>query len=107
MKALLIAEEEQTINALTPVIKGAGAEIIVYRWLLKALDNVEEIAPEVEQENGVINSFTFAQSITDTGVGSENFLSFGFIVFAYSALFFFLASLILKSFSSRSRNIPF
>ena len=46
MKALLIAEEEQTINALTPVIKGAGAEIIVYRWLLKALDNVEEIAPD-------------------------------------------------------------
>ena len=57
--------------------------------------------------NTKINSFTFAQSITDSGVGSANFLSFGFIVFAYSALFFFLASLILKSFSSRSRNIPF
>ncbi len=46
MKALLIAEDEQTINALVPAIKSAGAEVIVYRWLLKALDNVEEIAPD-------------------------------------------------------------
>ena len=47
MKVLLIAEEDQTINALVPVIKKSGAEIIVYRWLLKALDNVEEIAPDM------------------------------------------------------------
>ena len=46
MKALLIAEDEQTINAILPAIKEAGAEPIVYRWLLKALDNVEEIAPD-------------------------------------------------------------
>lgn len=57
--------------------------------------------------NQKIESFTFGQSITETGMGSADFLSFGFIVFAYSALFFFLASLVLKSFSSRSRNIPF
>lgn len=46
MKALLIAEEEQTVAAIVPAIKKAGAEVIVYRWLLKALDNVEEIAPD-------------------------------------------------------------
>lgn len=47
MKVLLIAEDDQTINALVPVIKKSGAEIITYRWLLKALDNVEEIAPDI------------------------------------------------------------
>lgn len=47
MKVLLIAEEDQTINALVPAIKKSGAEIITYRWLLKALDNVEEIAPDM------------------------------------------------------------
>ena len=57
--------------------------------------------------NQKIKGYTFAQTITDTGMGSADFLTFGFIVFAYSAIFFFLASLILKSFSSRSRNIPF
>lgn len=46
MKVLLIAEDSQTVNAILPVIKDAGAEPIVYRWLLKALDNVEEIAPD-------------------------------------------------------------
>ena len=46
MKVLLIAEDEQTTSAILPVIKDVGAEPIVYRWLLKALDNVEEIAPD-------------------------------------------------------------
>ena len=54
-----------------------------------------------------IESHTFGNNILDAGIGSGEFLSFGFIVFAYSALFFFIASIILKSFSSRSRNIPF
>ncbi len=47
MKALLIAEDEQTIKTLVPEIKNSGAEPIVYKWLLKALDNVEEIAPDL------------------------------------------------------------
>ena len=47
MKALLIAEDQNTIDSIVPTVKQAGAETIVYRWLLKALDNVEEIAPDV------------------------------------------------------------
>ncbi len=54
-----------------------------------------------------IEGFTFGNNILDAGIGSGEFMSFGFIVFAYSALFYFVASVILKSFSSRSRNIPF
>lgn len=47
MKALLIAEDQNTIDSIVPIVRQAGAEPIVYRWLLKALDNVEEIAPDV------------------------------------------------------------
>ena len=47
MKALLVAEDDNTINAILPALRETGAEPIVYRWLLKALDNVEEIAPDV------------------------------------------------------------
>jgi hypothetical protein len=54
-----------------------------------------------------IGDYTFSQNIIDVGIASGDFLSFGFIVFAYSAVFYFISSLIFKSFSSRSRNIPF
>ena len=54
-----------------------------------------------------IEGFTFAQNIFNVNIGSADYLSFGFIVFFYSALLYFVFSLILKSFSSRSRNIPF
>ena len=54
-----------------------------------------------------VEGFTFSQNILEAGITSGDFLSFGFIVFAYSALFYFISSLIFKSFSSRSRNIPF
>lgn len=40
-------------------------------------------------------------------ISAGDYLSFGFIVFIYSALLYFIFSLILKSFSSRSRNVPF
>jgi hypothetical protein len=54
-----------------------------------------------------ISGYTFSKNIVDAGVGSADFLSFGFIIFVYSVLLYFIFSLIFKSFSSRSRNIPF
>lgn len=54
-----------------------------------------------------IEGYTFSQNILEAGIGSADFLSFGFIIFVYSALLYFVFSLIFKSFSSRSRNIPF
>ena len=47
MKALLIAEDDEVILNISAALRNTGYEIIVYRWLLKALDNVEEIAPDV------------------------------------------------------------
>ena len=54
-----------------------------------------------------IKGFTFMQNITDADVTSADVLSFGFIVFVYAALLYVVLSVVLKSFSSRCRNIPF
>ena len=47
MKALLIADDEKAINNISEVLKSAGYDTIVYKWFLKALDNIEEIAPHL------------------------------------------------------------
>ena len=47
MKALLVADNEMAINNISSVLKSAGYDTIVYKWLLKALDNIEEIAPHL------------------------------------------------------------
>src|SRR5574344_1571184 len=47
MKALLVADNDTAIENISTVLKAAGYDTIVYRWLLKALDNIEEIAPHL------------------------------------------------------------
>lgn len=47
MKALLIADDEKAITNISEVLKTAGYDVIVYKWLLKAMDNIEEIAPHL------------------------------------------------------------
>lgn len=47
MKALLIAENERAIENISSVLKNSGYDVIVYKWFLKALDNIEEISPHL------------------------------------------------------------
>jgi hypothetical protein len=47
MKALVVADNDTAIENISTVLKAAGYDTIVYRWLLKALDNIEEIAPHL------------------------------------------------------------
>ena len=47
MKALLVADNELVIENVSTVLKTAGYDIITYHALLKALDNIEEIAPHL------------------------------------------------------------
>lgn len=47
MKALLIADDEDVITKIQNALRDGGFDVITYRWMLKALDNIEEIAPEV------------------------------------------------------------
>ena len=47
MKALIIADSDTLIDFCCDTLKNAGYELIIYHWLLKALDNIEEIAPDI------------------------------------------------------------
>ena len=47
MKALLISESDEILNSYAAFFKKAGYDTVCYRWLLKAMDNLEEIEPLV------------------------------------------------------------
>ncbi len=47
MKALVIADNEKVIAKIVGTLQKFGFETIVYRWLLKALDNISEISPHL------------------------------------------------------------
>lgn len=47
MKAVIIAESENIIEEFSQYYKENGYDIIVYRWLMKAMDNIEEIDPDL------------------------------------------------------------
>ncbi len=47
MKALLVADNKLVIDNISQILETAGYDVIIYNWLLKALDNVEEISPHL------------------------------------------------------------
>ena len=47
MKALIISEDESVYSTLDDILKKASYDTIIYKWLLKALDNIEEIRPDL------------------------------------------------------------
>ena len=47
MKALLISDRSEIIDFVTPLLKAKSFDLIHYRWIIKALDNIEEIQPDV------------------------------------------------------------
>ncbi len=47
MKILIISDDDSFISLTDEFFKNKEFDTIIYRWLLKALDNVEEIRPDV------------------------------------------------------------
>ena len=47
MKALVISDRAEIIDFVTPLLKKKSFDIIHYRWIIKALDNIEEIQPDI------------------------------------------------------------
>lgn len=47
MKALIISNKQEIINFTSSFLKKNNYDIITYRWFLKALDNIEEIQPDL------------------------------------------------------------
>ncbi len=53
MKALLIVDDQNVIDEISDYLKQKNYEVIIYHWLLKAMDNIEEIAPDLIIINAV------------------------------------------------------
>lgn len=47
MKILIISDDSELVSKTKSFFKGYGFDTIIYKWLLKALDNIEEIQPDV------------------------------------------------------------
>ena len=47
MKAIIISEADDIIHEFSEYYKSQNYDIIVYRWLMKALDNIDEIDPDL------------------------------------------------------------
>ena len=49
MKTLIICDDESVISKIDTFLQKNGIDTIIYRWLLKALDNLEEITDSSSQ----------------------------------------------------------
>lgn len=47
MKTLVIADNDSVVEKIKNSLEKANIDAIYYRWLLKALDNIEEISPDL------------------------------------------------------------
>lgn len=52
MKALIISDDKEVIKTFEEFLAKKNVEIITYSWFLKALDNIEEIKPDMLIING-------------------------------------------------------
>lgn len=74
MKALIISEDEKVYTTLDEILKNAAYDTIIYKWLLKALDNIEEIRPDLI----VVSSSEYPRhwktlvQFVKSGIGGDN-----------------------------------
>jgi len=47
MKAIIICDDDEVIGKVDAALASLSYDTIIYRWLLKAMDNLEEIEPRV------------------------------------------------------------
>ena len=47
MKAIIICDDDEVIGKVDAALASLSYDTIIYRWLLKALDNIEEIRPDI------------------------------------------------------------
>ena len=74
MKALIISEEQTVCDSLNAVLVKAGYDTIVYKWLLKALDNIEEIRPDciVVSSSEYPRHWKTLVQFVKSGIGGDN-----------------------------------
>ena len=47
MKALIVLDDKEKLSSMSEKLTNAGFDTICYQWLMKALDNLEEISPHL------------------------------------------------------------
>ena len=47
MKVLIITENQELSSKISSIAQNFGSDTIIYKWFLKALDNLEEIQPDI------------------------------------------------------------
>lgn len=74
MKALIISEDENVYTSLNNTLIEAGYDTIIYKWLLKALDNIEEIRPDciVVSSSEYPRHWKTLVQFVKSGIGGEN-----------------------------------
>ena len=74
MKALIISEDENVYSVLNSVLQKAGYDTIIYKWLLKALDNIEEIQPDciVVSSSEYPRHWKTLVQFVKSGIGGDN-----------------------------------
>ena len=74
MKALLISDQNEIIDFATPLLKEKGFDIIHYRWIIKALDNIEEIQPDIVvlSANEFPRHWKTLAGFVQSGIGGNN-----------------------------------
>lgn len=74
MKALIISEDEKVYNPLNIALQKSGYDTIIYKWLLKALDNIEEIRPDciVVSSSEYPRHWKTLVQFVKSGIGGEN-----------------------------------
>lgn len=74
MKILIISDDKEFVSKTNSYFKDNGFDTIVYKWLLKALDNIEEIQPDLI----LLNSSEYPRhwktlvQFAKSGIGGEN-----------------------------------
>ncbi len=74
MKALIISDDEYVINHLQSLLKSLNFDLITYKWLLKALDNIEEIQPDLifVSANEYPRHWKTLVQFVKSGIGGKN-----------------------------------
>ena len=74
MKALIISEDEKVYSSLNESLRKAGYDTIIYKWLLKALDNIEEIQPDciVVSSSEYPRHWKTLVQFVKSGIGGDN-----------------------------------
>lgn len=74
MKALIITEDTEISSKLSSIVHNFGYDTIIYKWFLKALDNIEEIQPDII----ILNSSEYPRlwktlvQFVKSGIGGQN-----------------------------------